>query len=454
LVWLLVFTASWLGTITRPQHQLAAFWPANALLLGVFVRRPRWAMQAAPWLAALAAYLLAGVIAGDDPAKNLRLTAANLSGVVVGWLVFKALPDDVRLLSRPASMLWLLAASTLAAAAASLVGSLSANALLGIDWVEGVGFWFSAELSAYLILLPAVLLSPSPSAFLHGLPERLAAARQSPALLLPALALGASILLMMAVGGPGAIAFPVPALLWCALTYRMFTTSLVTLGLCAWTLVSIASGIVVIDGALPGIHDTISLRIGVALLAVAPLTVAAVNAARNRLMQDLDHAANHDSLTGALTRRAFLRLGRMRLDALADGGRNVSLLMLDIDHFKRINDAHGHVAGDEVLTGFATRMLSSLRPDDLLGRFGGEEFALLLPNTDATEAGRIAERLLRLAREHAIPLPDGTSLSITVSIGGVSRAVSAGLQLESLFDAADAALYAAKRSGRDRVDMA
>lgn len=455
LVTLAVFLASWLGLVSRAGHELASFWPTNALLLGIFVRKPRLAMRMAPWLAALAGYLLAGMLAGDDLPKNLRLTAANLAGVLVGWWLLRALPIRAPALSHPVSMLWVLLACGIAATASALVGCVSAPSMLGIDLVAGFGFWFSAELANYMILLPMLLLAPTPRQLWSEAPSGLASLRRRPLALLPLAALVASALLAIALGGPGTIAFPVPALLWCALSYRMFTTSLATLALCAWIMVAVAIGVVDPTGASLTFHDTISLRIGVALLAVAPLTVASVNAARNQLMRDLDHAASHDSLTGVLTRGAFLQRSLEQMRVLCKEQRPVTLLMLDIDHFKQVNDHHGHAAGDDVLTAFAERMRAAMRPSDLLGRFGGEEFAVLLPGTTSDEAMRIADRLRRIASTHPVALGDGLSLDITISIGGVSRPCSAqGAQLKELFRLADGALYEAKAAGRNRLAFA
>lgn len=455
LVAVAVFVASWLGLLSRAGHELASFWPANALLLGILVRRPRLATRLMPWLGALAGYFLAGLLGGDEPSKNLRLTAANLSGVLVGWWMFRALPVRAPALSRPVSMLWVLLACAIAATASALTGFVSAPSVLGIDLASGFGFWFSAELANYMILLPVLLLAPAPRQLWSGVPSGLAALRRRPVALLPLATLVASAVLAITLGGPGTIAFPVPALLWCALSYRMFTTSLATLALCAWILVAIAVGVVDPTGTALTFHDTISLRIGVALLAVAPLTVASANAARNRLMRDLDHAANHDSLTGALTRGAFLRRSVEQMRVLCDGHRPVALLMLDIDHFKQVNDNHGHAAGDDVLAAFARRVHASMRPTDLFGRLGGEEFAILLPDTALEEATLIAERLRRTASMHPIALDGDKALRITVSIGGATRACKPrGAQLKELFRLADGALYEAKGAGRDRVVFA
>lgn len=188
---------------------------------------------------------------------------------------------------------------------------------------------------------------------------------------------------------------------------------------------------------------------GMALLAVAPLTVASVNAARNRLLATLNHAADHDPLTGVLNRSAFLRRGLELAEHMQRTGGKVAAMMLDIDHFKSVNDRHGHAAGDAVLTTFAGRMRDHLREDGLFGRFGGEEFAVLLTGVDAAAALVVAERLRLLASE-LIPLEDGRLLDITVSVG-VASAPARMTGLEQLLSQADVALYRAKAMGRNRV---
>lgn len=443
-----VSVASGVGILTRPEHQLAAFWPTNALLLGLFARHPALASPAG-WAAAALGYVAADLLTGSPLFTTLRLTTANLAGVAAGFLVFRRVRHEDRQLQHPLSMLSVLAVSAAAALAAGLAGSLTSSMKLG--FLATSGFWFSAELVCYVAILPVVLLAPAPAALGHTLRERLGRLRHRPSPVMPLLALLLTVLLGVAIGGPGAIAFPVPALLWCALAYRLFTTALVTLLLCVWTLMAIATGVIDLqlqgDGPLP----VISLRMGMALLAVAPLTVASVNAARNRLLATLNHAADHDPLTGTLNRAAFLRRGRaLAGDAQRTGGTVVAM-MLDIDHFKSVNDRHGHAAGDAVLVTFATRMREHLREDGLFGRFGGEEFAALLPGLDADAAMRVAERLRHLASE-PITLDDGRVLDITVSVGvALSSASMHADALETLLSQADVALYRAKAMGRNRV---
>ncbi|RYE08320.1 MAG: GGDEF domain-containing protein [Hyphomicrobiales bacterium] len=129
------------------------------------------------------------------------------------------------------------------------------------------------------------------------------------------------------------------------------------------------------------------------MLALAPLAVASMNSARNELLRKLNFAADHDHLTGVLTRGALVTAASKLLANERRGSKGVALLMLDLDHFKSINDRHGHLIGDDVLVAFANAARAELRATDLLGRFGGEEFVALLPDTDRRAAVMIAERL-------------------------------------------------------------
>ena len=133
-------------------------------------------------------------------------------------------------------------------------------------------------------------------------------------------------------------------------------------------------------------------------------------------------------------------------------GLPLSLLMLDIDHFKRINDTYGHIAGDRALEGLAAELKRQARAGDVLSRFGGEEFVLLMPNTSEINAKSMAERLCKAVEGLGIS-HEGTKLRFTVSVGVSSADDCQGLPPEALLAAADKALYAAKESGRNRVEL-
>ena len=164
----------------------------------------------------------------------------------------------------------------------------------------------------------------------------------------------------------------------------------------------------------------------------------------------LKRLATLDDLTGLLNRRAFLaRANEARLLALRLR-KPITLLMIDIDHFKRLNDRFGHASGDEALVLFARAAGGSLREHDILGRMGGEEFALAMPGTDLEGALQAAERLRQATM--AICLPScGNSYEMTVSIGVV--VIEANEELPAALARADRALYQAKRNGRNRVEL-
>lgn len=169
------------------------------------------------------------------------------------------------------------------------------------------------------------------------------------------------------------------------------------------------------------------------------------------LEEELSHQVNHDFLTGLSSRSWFMQQMQIELHRAVRYSNPLSVLMLDIDFFKRINDTHGHQAGDLVLKSVADLCKHMLRDSDICGRLGGEEFALLLPETDQHQAYEVAERL-RLGIEKAkIMLPaDDTTLQLTVSIG-ISSISSKEETVEALIARADKALYEAKNTGRNRV---
>ncbi len=170
-------------------------------------------------------------------------------------------------------------------------------------------------------------------------------------------------------------------------------------------------------------------------------------------MTRLEEQAQQDHLTGLANRRHFMDMGSTELTRAQRYNRPLSLLALDIDYFKSINDTHGHQAGDIVLQKFSAILLDAVRDVDLVGRIGGEEFAILLPETDFQAALNAAHRLLAAISKSKVVLKDGTTVSFTASIGMAILADN-DTTLDVLLQQADMALYQAKRSGRNKVCVA
>lgn len=171
-----------------------------------------------------------------------------------------------------------------------------------------------------------------------------------------------------------------------------------------------------------------------------------------RQKEAAEMAARIDPLTGVYSRRAFTESAELEMQRALRYGTPLALIMIDLDHFKSINDTHGHATGDAVLASFSHSIALEVREVDVIGRYGGEEFLVLLPNTDVTEALRVAERM-RLSIASTELQVHGGSLRYSASFG-VAGFDARELSLNPFIDRADAALYQAKRTGRNRVELA
>ena len=174
---------------------------------------------------------------------------------------------------------------------------------------------------------------------------------------------------------------------------------------------------------------------------------------KDRADADNRYFAAHDALTGVANRRALILALDRDVARAVRSGEPYALLMLDIDHFKAVNDSHGHRAGDQVLCHVAAILRARLRAQDMVGRYGGEEFLVLLPDTPLRGAADLAESL-RQAVAQAPCLYEGRSIAVTVSIGIFGGRLEPADSWDMLIHTADQALYAAKAAGRNRVECA
>jgi diguanylate cyclase (GGDEF)-like protein len=185
-----------------------------------------------------------------------------------------------------------------------------------------------------------------------------------------------------------------------------------------------------------------------------PDAITRVGRAYNRVRTQLASMVLTDPLTGCLNRRGFDQALAREVARSERAGSDMALLALDLDHFKDVNDTFGHLVGDEMLRAMGALLVHTARAGDVVARIGGEEFAIILPDTSSTGAFQVASRLCELIELHPFPpaKPGGKPLHITTSIGVVSGAPDlADDYVAQFMSRADAALYAAKRSGRNRV---
>ena len=182
-----------------------------------------------------------------------------------------------------------------------------------------------------------------------------------------------------------------------------------------------------------------------------PLMVAIIRdlTERQEHQGELQRLANTDPLSGALNRRAFQAVSETELHNSRQRNHPTSLILFDIDHFKSINDMHGHQTGDQVICAFTELLRSSLRSNDILGRWGGEEFIVLLPSASLDQACHVGERIRRAVEEWRFEHGMGPGLKLTTS-AGVTHAHE-NETLDGFFRRADLALYAAKANGRNRI---
>ncbi|MFD0986802.1 GGDEF domain-containing protein [Methyloligella solikamskensis] len=201
------------------------------------------------------------------------------------------------------------------------------------------------------------------------------------------------------------------------------------------------------NGPLFGWLTFAPFQSAVALIAIVLFGTQMIS---ERSQHRLHRLAMSDELTAVLNRRGFFELGQEALRAQSETPGESSVIVFDIDRFKSINDTYGHAAGDKTIASFAQRAANQLRPDDLFGRIGGEEFALLLPGTPLDVAANVAERIRLAIAETPIEC-DGHRIAVTTS-AGLTSAPNDQAQLDRLISTADAALYEAKGRGRNRIE--
>ena len=440
-----IFIACWVGALSRPAGYLAAIWPANAVMLGILLRHPALGKLPLIWLYALLTFIGFDLLSGATGFVAFNLSVANVMGVCGAWLYLHRQSTDALRLRHPRSVEVLFLGCLIGALCCAVPGAWTSSIAFDVPLWQSLVLWLSGEFFGYILLTPLFMAAPKGWCWTWPLPWQQATQRLRARLLYPLLALMVCEVLSLVLGGPGAIAFLIPALVWCAMTYRVFSVTVLTALVCLGQTIAMTLG----DYSFTPDHvmEAISYRTGLALLSLAPLAVACAYLLRQQALSKLQEALNHDFLTGALMEQGQASLARLQAE-----GQPLAVLMVDLDHFKQINDRYGHAQGDLVLQEFARMARQTLRADDLLGRLGGEEFAIVLLRTSHEQALATSLRLCGLMRAHAFATEGQSSMHITISIGlHAAASLEPSDTLEHLLAKADQALYMAKRKGRNQV---
>ncbi|SPL72316.1 Response regulator PleD [Acinetobacter stercoris] len=456
VIGIIIFLCALLGILGRPLSFLATLWVANAVLLGVFLRYPNF-LNVGGWLGSFTGYMAADLITGNDFTLTLFLTLANMANVFVSLIIIKSFRLDYTQYNKGLTFLYLF---LLNAFGGCLVGALFAvstipyvpNTFMQLDriWTD-FGMWWTGEILNIITFLPIILALPSKKIIQQYYKK----IKQQPFQIkqvLPLCAVIISVVFAHFFIGPGSIMFPIAALIWASLSYNLFYVTIINCFVVTFLYTSL-SAFYIAESSDAYLATAISIRIGLFMLALGPLTLSIISLNRQKLYHQILYLANHDSLTTTLNRRFFYEESERVVASSSNKkiAESISILLLDLDHFKKINDLYGHHIGDFVLQNFTTIVKSNLRNQDLFGRLGGEEFAILLKNLSLQQSIQIAERICDAVYNTPILLENGECISISVSIGLSHQTMPHYVPFQQLINRADHALYQAKEKGRNQL---
>ena len=423
----------------------SAVWPptglalAAALVLGYRV-----------WPAVFLGAFLVNITTAGSLATSLGIATGNTLEAVIGAYLVNRFANGRHAFNRAQDVIWLaflagmlstMVSATLGVTTLSL-GGYSSWADYGPVWLT----WWLGDAAGVLIVAPVALLW-------YLQPQLQCRRRQffeAMALLLAVVSLGlivfGNVLPQHGVDYPIWF-FCIPLLVWIAARFGQRETATATFLLSAIATWGTLRGFGPFVRTSP--HESLLLlQTLMGVIAMMAMALSASLFERKRLEAHLVHLADHDPLTDLLSRRGFhAELWRQLAKAKRYGVRG-SLLFLDLDDFKRVNDTLGHAAGDQVLSNVAALLRARLRDTDLLARLGGDEFAILLPHTSDEQARAVAEQLLAAIRGQTIVI-DGRPVTVSASIG-IALFPDHGHSVEELLGGADASMYQAKTAGGNR----
>ena len=456
IVGVIIFVCALIGILGRPLFFLAILWPANAVMLGLFLRFEHL-RNFGGWFGAFTGFMLADLVNGNYFLLTLFLTIANLLHPLVTLALIRLFKLDFKQYNKGLTFLFLFIISAFGGCLASPVFAVLTipyvpNTFMSVDriWTD-FGMWWTGEILNVIVFLPIVLAIPEKSVFKKYFEElKLQPFQYQNAF--PLFAVIGSVVLTHFFMGPGAIMFPIAALIWASLTYNLFFVAMINSIVCM-TLYNSLTAYYITESPDAYLVTTISVRIGLLMLALGPLTLAIISLNRQKLYHQILYLANHDGLTTTLNRRFFYEESERAVTTIPSKqqAQSVTILLLDLDHFKKINDKYGHAVGDLVLQEFTNQVKTQIRSNDLFGRLGGEEFAILLKDLTLKQSIEIAQRICNVVYKTPVYLEDGSSLNVSVSIGLSYQTLPYCIPFQQLINRADDALYKAKEKGRNQL---
>jgi diguanylate cyclase (GGDEF)-like protein len=453
-----VFLFSLIGILSRPSGELATIWPANAFILGMMLRIPALAKPLG-WLSAGLGFVIADAVGSGFSVDDMWPNCCNLVSIAVAYLMLHSASKGGDDFGRPAAFLKFLSAVVVGSLAAGVASVMLIPQSGTGGQPEAIIYWAASELVNYIALLPVFMYFPSPARradvfLVFGRRLRWQD-------LLPIGALLISQLAIVLIGSPAAIALVIPALLWCAGTYDRFFLALISFTFIIWSLIAIRQGYVNVGGPIDSDMDVVATRMGVALVALVPLFVAAAIAMNTEMRVRLRGVAELDRITGLSNRRAFMEHGARFYEQSRRGGStpNVALLLMEIDELKDFVRRHGSMLQIQALKEFG-QILRPMTTDDILcGRLGNEGFGALLVGFDDAAVTQIAEHIKQSLGDVKLVGPDGQMVALSASIGIATTmgldggaAGESGLKLEpdnfaAFMGVADQALRRVKAAG-------
>lgn len=436
---------SFLGITLRPIHLFSALWPTNAFLIALWLINKK-EIPFLGYVCTFLGYILADLITGTQLYLAIQLAITNSISVFTSIFIFYHYSDSKTNLKTPKDIVILSLSIATGSIFCSAYSMLFVYPQMHTSYDSTTIFYIYWSVSEFF---NNTLLTPVFFALLTST-THLKNTTTSRFKSFPLIALMISIGFSYYITGLGTIVFIVPALLWCAFSYSSSFSTVLTLLSCLsqyGLLIEFLNQHPHYGRLSLNMDQRISVQVGLALLSYAPIFINIINQQNQILLHNLKQQADIDPLTLISNRRRFFHCLEMNFA----NEKNLSILYIDIDFFKQINDQYGHIIGDQVLINFTKKINLNIRIDDIFARIGGEEFGLILPNTTPQQSIEMANRLRTLIAQSQITTSENQAIFITMSVGIRHIPLFDKENISHYIHDADKALYQAKKTGRNKV---